>query len=116
MTGDVAFAEDLASEAVVAALKQWPAEGVPKNPGAWLTAVGKRRAIDTWRRDERRQERYAQLALAQTAGLSGEREDRKSTRLNSSHVAISYAVFCLKKKKDYKSNDILRYCIQHVWG
>src|SRR5690625_3516284 len=74
MTGDVAFAEDLASEAVVAALKQWPAEGVPKNPGAWLTAVGKRRAIDTWRRDERRQERYAQLALAQTAGLSGEWE------------------------------------------
>lgn len=74
MTGDVAFAEDLASEAVVAALKQWPAEGVPKNPGAWLTAVAKRRAIDTWRRDDRRQERYAQLALAQTASLIGEWE------------------------------------------
>lgn len=74
MTGDVAFAEDLASEAVLAALKQWPAEGVPKNPGAWLTAVAKRRAIDTWRRDERRQERYAQLALAQTASLTGEWE------------------------------------------
>lgn len=71
MTGDVAFAEDLASEAVVAALKQWPAEGVPKNPGAWLTAVAKRRAIDTWRRDDRRQERYAQLALAQTDSLIG---------------------------------------------
>ena len=74
MTGDVAFAEDLASEAVVAALKQWPAEGVPKNPGAWLTAVAKRRAIDTWRRDERRQDRYAQLALAQTDSLIGEWE------------------------------------------
>ncbi|WP_235912131.1 RNA polymerase sigma factor [Ruania zhangjianzhongii] len=74
MTGDVAFAEDLASEAVVAALKQWPAEGVPKNPGAWLTAVAKRRAIDTWRRDERRQDRYAQLALAQTASMTPEWE------------------------------------------
>ena len=74
MTGDVALAEDLASEAVVAALKQWPAEGVPKNPGAWLTAVAKRRAIDTWRRDERRQERYAQLAVAQTDSLIGEWE------------------------------------------
>lgn len=74
MTGDVALAEDLASEAVLAALKQWPAEGVPKNPGAWLTAVAKRRAIDTWRRDERRQERYAQLAVAQTDSLIGEWE------------------------------------------
>ncbi|HIZ38081.1 MAG TPA: sigma-70 family RNA polymerase sigma factor [Candidatus Ruania gallistercoris] len=74
MTGDVALAEDLASEAVLAALKQWPGEGVPRNPGAWLTAVAKRRAIDTWRRDERRQERYAQLAVAQTDSLIGEWE------------------------------------------
>jgi predicted RNA polymerase sigma factor len=44
------------------ALTQWPAEGVPNNPGAWLTAVAKRRAIDGWRRRERLDERYAAMA------------------------------------------------------
>lgn len=62
VTGDVGFAEDLAQEAVAAALDQWPAEGVPGNPAAWLTTVAKRRAIDAWRRDERRQEHDRQLA------------------------------------------------------
>jgi len=62
VTRDVALAEDLASAAVLAALEQWPTEGVPRNPGAWLTAVAKRRAIDTWRREDRRRERYGQLA------------------------------------------------------
>jgi len=48
---DVGRAEDLAHDALVAALEQWPASGVPDNPGAWLTAAAKRRAIDAWRRD-----------------------------------------------------------------
>ncbi|MBT2517861.1 RNA polymerase sigma factor [Streptomyces sp. ISL-90] len=60
--GDVGQAEDLAQEALVEALRQWPDEGVPNNPGAWLTAVAKRRAIDGWRRRERLDERYAALA------------------------------------------------------
>ena len=60
--GDVGQAEDLAQEALVEALKQWPDEGVPRNPGAWLTAVAKRRAIDGWRRRERLDERYAAMA------------------------------------------------------
>jgi RNA polymerase sigma factor (sigma-70 family) len=47
---DVGLAEDLAQEALVAALEQWPESGVPDNPGAWLMAVGKRRAIDGLRR------------------------------------------------------------------
>jgi RNA polymerase sigma factor (sigma-70 family) len=49
---DVGLAEDLAQEALVAALEQWPESGVPDNPGAWLMAVGKRRAIDRFRRAE----------------------------------------------------------------
>jgi RNA polymerase sigma factor (sigma-70 family) len=48
--GDVGAAEDLAQDALVAALEQWPREGVPRNPGAWLMAVGKRRAVDRLRR------------------------------------------------------------------
>src|SRR5881392_288528 len=50
--GDVGMAEDLAQDALVAALEQWPQEGVPRNPGAWLVAVGKRRAVDRLRRSK----------------------------------------------------------------
>ncbi len=52
MTRDLGLAEDLAQDALVAALDQWPREGVPANAGAWLMAVAKRRAIDHFRRDE----------------------------------------------------------------
>ena len=56
---DVAVAEDLAQDALVAALEQWPREGIPDNPGAWLMATAKRRGIDALRRRvtlERKQE------------------------------------------------------------
>ena len=53
MTGDVGLAEDLAQEALVAALESWPRDGVPPNPGAWLMTTAKNRAIDGMRRDER---------------------------------------------------------------
>lgn len=60
--GDVALAEDLASEALLDALTQWPQTGVPRNPGAWLTTVAKRKAIDHWRRAENLDAKYAALA------------------------------------------------------
>ena len=50
ITGDVGTAEDLAQDALVAALEKWPASGVPDNPGAWLMATAKHRAIDQFRR------------------------------------------------------------------
>jgi RNA polymerase sigma factor (sigma-70 family) len=50
MVGDLGVAEDLAQDALVAALDQWPASGVPDNPGAWLMATAKHRAIDQLRR------------------------------------------------------------------
>jgi Predicted RNA polymerase sigma factor containing a TPR repeat domain len=53
MMRDVGVAEELAQDALVAALEQWPDAGVPQNPGAWLMAVAKRRAIDLIRRNER---------------------------------------------------------------
>jgi RNA polymerase sigma-70 factor (ECF subfamily) len=49
ITQDVGLAEDLAQDALLAALEQWPASGIPDNPGAWLMSVGKRRAIDDMR-------------------------------------------------------------------
>jgi RNA polymerase sigma factor (sigma-70 family) len=60
--GDVGLAEDLASDALVEALQQWPDTGVPRNPGAWLTTVAKRRAVDHWRRQDRLDDKYAVLA------------------------------------------------------
>ncbi len=53
MVHDVGLAEELAQDALVAALEQWPSGGVPDNPGAWLMAVAKRRAIDHIRRSQR---------------------------------------------------------------
>ncbi|WP_234783709.1 RNA polymerase sigma factor [Mycolicibacterium celeriflavum] len=60
--GDVGFAEDLAADALVDALEQWPRTGVPRTPGAWLTTVAKRKAIDHWRRQENLDGKYAAMA------------------------------------------------------
>lgn len=60
--GDVGLAEDLAQDALVAALEQWPSSGVPDNPGAWLMATAKHRAIDALRRDQMLQRKHAGLA------------------------------------------------------
>jgi RNA polymerase sigma factor (sigma-70 family) len=67
-TGDIGLAEDLAQDAIVAALEQWPADGVPRNPGAWLMTVAKRRGIDFFRRNSELEKKYAQIgrALADT--------------------------------------------------
>jgi RNA polymerase sigma factor (sigma-70 family) len=67
-TGDIGLAEDLAQDAVVAALEQWPADGVPRNPGAWLMTVAKRRGVDFFRRNSELEKKYAQMgrALAET--------------------------------------------------
>jgi len=59
---DLGTAEELAQDALVAALEQWPDSGVPDNPGAWLMAVGKRRAIDLIRRNERLEQKQGLLA------------------------------------------------------
>lgn len=61
-TGDFALAEDLAQEAFAEALVTWPREGVPQQPAGWLLTVGKRRAIDAFRRRAVRDDKYAALA------------------------------------------------------
>lgn len=58
---DVALAEDLAQDALVAALEQWPQSGVPDNPGAWLAAVARRRGVDAIRRAVTLQRKLEQL-------------------------------------------------------
>lgn len=59
---DIGMAEDLAQDALVAALEQWPVDGVPRNPGAWLMATAKHRAIDLIRRETMTKRKHEELA------------------------------------------------------
>jgi RNA polymerase sigma-70 factor, ECF subfamily len=61
MLGDVGLAEDLAQDALLAALERWPTTGVPDRPGAWLMAAAKRRAIDLFRRRKMLDRKHAEL-------------------------------------------------------
>jgi len=61
ITGDVGRAEDLAQDALVAALEQWPRSGVPVKPGAWLMAAAKNRALDLLRRNKMLERKHAEL-------------------------------------------------------
>ena len=61
--GDLDLAEDATSEALVVALEKWPAEGLPPNPGAWLTTVAGNKALDRIRREKRRQDKYAEAVM-----------------------------------------------------
>ena len=75
MVRDLALAEDLAHDALVAALEQWPAEGLPRNPGAWLMAAAKHRAIDQLRRRTRLVRKHEELARDLEAGRARPRAD-----------------------------------------
>lgn len=72
-TGDFALAEDVAQEALAEALVAWPRDGVPRHPSGWLLTVGRRRAIDAFRRRAALDERYAALAhgLGEGAVVTG---------------------------------------------
>src|SRR5580765_4153449 len=61
MVRDVGVAEELAQDALVSALEQWPAEGVPRNPGAWLMGAAKHRAIDYFRRNKLVERKHEEL-------------------------------------------------------
>lgn len=62
VTRDVGIAEELAQDALVAALERWPEEGVPDNPGAWLMTAAKRRAIDSLRRGRMLEQKHGEIA------------------------------------------------------
>src|SRR5207244_10912643 len=61
LVGDIGTAEELAQDALVAALEQWPASGVPERPGAWLMATAKHRATDLIRRRKTLERKYEEL-------------------------------------------------------
>jgi RNA polymerase sigma factor (sigma-70 family) len=80
MTRDVDRAEELAQDALLIALAEWPNTGVPQNPGAWLTATAKRRSIDGIRRDRMRERKHAEIAR--------ELEDKQDTTLDELEAAM----------------------------
>jgi RNA polymerase sigma factor (sigma-70 family) len=67
-------AEELAQDALVIALAEWPATGVPANPGAWLMTIAKRRAIDALRRDKMRERKHEEIARELEGGFDGTAE------------------------------------------
>jgi len=75
MTGDVGTAEDLAQDALVAALERWPASGVPDNPGAWLMATAKHRAIDQFRRGKLLDRKHEEIGHDLVAGQQSPEHD-----------------------------------------
>ncbi len=76
---DVGAAEELAQEALVAALEKWPDAGVPDNPGAWLMATAKNRAIDELRRGKRLERKHQELGR----DMDAERDDAVATAENA---------------------------------
>ena len=80
MVRDVGIAEDLAQDALVAALEQWPESGVPDNPGAWLMTTAKRRAIDRMRRDK--------LAVRKHEELGRELDARQDSTVRELDAAL----------------------------
>lgn len=82
MTRDVELAEDLAQDALVAALEQWPADGVPTNPAAWLMTTAKRRGVDYFRRSDNLRSKTEELGRA----LSGEEQQVPDLDAQVDHI------------------------------
>src|ERR671939_1328069 len=74
--GDLDIAEEMAAEAFATAVERWPVDGVPPNPGGWLTTTAYRKAVDRLRREVRREEKHREaLMLFDTAEPLGVIDD-----------------------------------------
>jgi len=87
---DLGLAEDLANDALIAALEQWPTEGIPRNPGAWLMAIARRRAIDLLRWNKRTERKHQEYGW------------------NSSAIAEDYVANLNSRMDDEIGDDLLR--------
>jgi RNA polymerase sigma factor (sigma-70 family) len=89
---DVGLAEDLAQDALVAALEQWPESGVPDKPGAWLMATAKHRAIDRLRRNERLERKHEELGreLAQQEMTMSDRNTTTSADVGDDLLRLMF--------------------------
>lgn len=81
ITGDWSLAEDCSAEAFAAALEKWGADGVPRNPGAWLTTVAKNRALDRLRRAANEAKKLREVAIMNELEEPVDAEDVTDDRL-----------------------------------
>jgi RNA polymerase sigma factor (sigma-70 family) len=88
VVGDVGLAEDLAQDAIVEALQQWPRDGVPERPAAWLTTVAKRRAIDRFRREDVLRRKYEHLLRDRS--LEDAAADADDTEIDDDHLRLIF--------------------------
>ena len=91
---DVGLAEELAQDAFVAALEQWPESGVPDNPGAWLMATAKHRAIDRLRRSEVLERKQQELEWGLPSAESIRDRTIPLEHGRAAHAAIPSATTC----------------------
>ncbi len=89
--GDLSLAEEMAAEAFAAAVEHWPADGVPPNPGAWLTTTARRKAIDRIRREARRQDKHQEALMLSDAPepLGAIDDDRLRLLFTCCHPALA---------------------------
>ena len=91
--GDLDLAEDATGEALVVAAERWPADGIPPNPGAWLTTVARNKALDRIRRENRRQDKYAEALMLtdddQAEPTGPVQDDRLRLVFTCCHPALS---------------------------
>ena len=88
MLGNFDIAEEVVQDSLVAALERWPEQGIPDNPGAWLTTTARRGAIDILRRDRRYAEKVALLERSTMPGETAEADDRLRLIFTCCHPAL----------------------------
>jgi RNA polymerase sigma-70 factor (ECF subfamily) len=87
--GDLDLAEDATSEALVAAVEKWPVDGLPPNPGAWLTTVAGNKALDRIRREAKREGKYAEAAQM-NAQLEDDDFDRETGPVSDDRLRLVF--------------------------
>lgn len=90
MVRDVGVAEDLAQDALVAALEKWPQSGIPDNPGAWLMATAKHRAIDLMRRNRRLESKQEELAWELGVQLAMTHVEQPGEEIGDDRLALMF--------------------------
>jgi DNA-directed RNA polymerase specialized sigma24 family protein len=107
MVRDVGRAEELAQDALVAALEHWPREGIPDNPGAWLMATAKRRAIDELRRHKLYDRKHKEIGrtLDEESGRGRRRSRRRPTTTSATISCVSSsrrATRCCRRRRGWR--------------
>ena len=90
MVRDIGLAEDLAQDALIAALERWPNDGIPDNPGGWLMTAAKRKALDLLRRNKVRDRKYELLGREMDARMDSEMEVPEAGEVNDDLLRLIF--------------------------